>query len=270
MPVISLMTDFGIKDGNVGVMKGVIWGICPAAQISDLSHMIQPQNILEASYIFARSVPYFPKGSIHVVVVDPGVGTTRRPMAAQIGDWFYVGPDNGTITGLLERAQRDAWKTAFVELNVKNYWLGTISHVFHGRDIFSPVAAHLANGVPLADLGTTFDEPVRLALPKPEKTQRGWRGEVIHIDHFGSASTNIRTEDLGDALREKQTITIRLNGREIRGMVNTFGDRPVGELIALIGSTGNLGIAVVNGSAVQMLGTKVGDAVEVFSEDNPR
>ena len=106
MTVITLMTDFGIKDGNVGVMKGVIWGICPNAQISDLSHMIAAQNIREAAVIFARSVPYLPTGSIHVVVVDPGVGTQRRPMAAQIGEWFYVGPDNGTITGLLERAEQ--------------------------------------------------------------------------------------------------------------------------------------------------------------------
>jgi S-adenosylmethionine hydrolase len=264
MPVISLMTDFGIKDGNVGVMRGVIWGICPPAQITDLSHMIQPQNIREAAYILARSVPYFPKWSIHVVVVDPGVGTARRPMAAQIGEWFYVGPDNGTITGLLERAEREGWQTTFVELNQRKYWLGTISHVFHGRDIFSPVAAHLANGVPLADLGTSFDEPVRLELPRPEKIPNGWRGEVIHIDHFGNISTDIRMEDLGDAMKEKQKITIRLNGSEINGMVDTFGDKPVGELIALIGSTGNLGIAVVNGSAVKRLGTEVGDVVEVI------
>ncbi|HEX5940761.1 MAG TPA: SAM-dependent chlorinase/fluorinase [Anaerolineales bacterium] len=270
MPIISLMTDFGIKDGNVGVMRGVIWGICPSALITDLSHMIPPQNIREAAYIFARSVPYFPKGSIHVVVVDPGVGTARRPMAAQIGDWFYVGPDNGTITGLLERAEREGWQTTFVELDQKKYWLGTISHVFHGRDIFSPVAAHLANGIPLADLGTSFNEPVHLELPKPEKTPSGWRGEVIHIDHFGSASTNIRIEDLGDAMKEKEKITIRVNGSEINGMVNTFGERPVGELIALIGSTGNLGIAVVNGSAVQRLGITVGDTVEVTYADIPR
>src|SRR5512138_1783174 len=183
MTVISLMTDFGTKDGNVGVMKGVIWGICPTAQIADLSHRIQPQNIREAVFVFARHVPYFPKGSIHIVVVDPGVGTQRRPMAGQIGDWFYVGPDNGTITGLLERAEQSGWQTRFVELNQRKYWLPTISFVFHGRDIFSPTAAHLANGVPLQELGTFFNDPVRLQLPKPEKTQTGWLGEVTHIDH---------------------------------------------------------------------------------------
>ncbi len=263
MTVITLMTDFGIKDGNVGVMKGVIWGICPAAQISDLSHMIQAQNIREAGYILARSVPYFPKGSIHVVVVDPGVGTERRPMAAQIGDWFYVGPDNGTITVWLERAQAQNWQTEFVELKHSQYWLPDISHVFHGRDIFSPVAAHLANGVPLNELGSRIQDPVRLELPKPEKAENGWRGEVIHIDHFGNVSTNIRIENLGDAMKQMENILVRLDGAEIKGLVNTFGERAVGELVALIGSTGNLGIAVVNGNAQQRLGSKVGDRVEV-------
>jgi len=266
MTVITLMTDFGIKDGNVGVMKGVIWEICPAAQISDLSHMVQAQNIREAGYILARSVPYFPKGSIHVVVVDPGVGTERRPMAAHIGDWFYVGPDNGTITGSLERAEQEGWQTEFVGLNRSQYWLQNISYVFHGRDIFSPVAAHLANGVPLSELGSYFNDPVRLELPKPEKTDNSWHGQVIHIDHFGNISTNIRIENLGDAMKTKENINVRLNEIEIKGMVNTFGERPVGELIALIGSTGNLGIAVVNGNAQQRLGTKVGDKVEVFYE----
>jgi len=263
MSVITLMTDFGIKDGNVGVMKGVIWGICPTAQISDLSHMIGAQNIREAAYVFARSVPYFPKGSIHVVVVDPGVGTQRRPMAAQIGDWFYVGPDNGTITGLLERAEQEGWRSEFVELDQPEYWLQIISYVFHGRDIFSPVAAHLANGVSLAELGSPFGDPIRLELPKPEKTKDGWRGEVTHIDHFGNISTNIRVENLGDAMEQKENIIVRLSGIEINGLVNTFGERPVGELIALIGSTGNLGIALVNGDAAEKLGVKQGNEILV-------
>jgi S-adenosylmethionine hydrolase len=263
MSVITLMTDFGIKDGNVGVMKGVIWGICPAVQISDLSHMIGAQNIREAAYVLARSVPYFPKGSIHVAVVDPGVGTQRRPMAARIGDWFYVGPDNGTITGLLERAAQAGWQTEFIELNQSKYWLQNVSYVFHGRDIFSPVAAHLANGLSLAELGPPFRDPIRLELPKPEKTKNGWRGEVTHIDHFGNISTNIRVEDLGDAMKQKENIIVRLSGIEINGLVNTFGERPVGELIALIGSTGNLGIALVNGDAAANLGVKLGDEILV-------
>jgi len=264
MPVISLMTDFGIKDGTVGVMKGVIWGICPEAQISDLSHMIQAQNIHEAAYLFARSIPYFPKGSIHVVVVDPGVGTRRRPMAAKIGDWFYVGPDNGTVTGLLEKAELQGWHCEFVELDQTKYWLSNVSFVFHGRDIFSPVAAHLANGVPLHEVGTPFTDPVRIQMPKPIKIEGGWQGEVIHIDHFGNVTSNIRIENLGDSMSRKEMIIIRVKDREIKGLVNTFGERPVGELISLVGSTGNLGISVVNGNAAVGLGVKVGDVVEAY------
>lgn len=264
MAVISLMTDFGIKDGNVGVMKGVIWGICPSAQISDLSHMIGPQNIREAALVLLRSAPFFPKGSVHVVVVDPGVGTRRRPMAARIGDWFYVGPDNGTVTLLLERAEREGWVCEFIQLDRPQYWLPDVSYVFHGRDIFSPVASHLANGTPLADLGTPFSDPVRLALPKPVPMKDGWRGEIIHVDHFGNIASNIRVEDLGDALRHKDRIMVRLRDSEIHGLVNTFGERPVGDLVALIGSTGNLIVSVVNGSAAAKLGIKIGDVIEAI------
>ncbi len=263
MTVISLMTDFGIKDGNVGVMKGVIWGIAPHAQISDLSHMIQPQNIREAALILARSAPYFPEDSVHVVVVDPGVGTARRPMAAKIGSQFYVGPDNGTITLLLERAEDEGWQTEFVHLDKPQYWLDKISHVFHGRDIFAPAAGHLASGVSLAELGTRILDPVRLALPKPEQTGHGWRGEIIHIDHFGNLASNIRIEHLAEALKHMDKVTVTLAGEVIRGMVNTFGERQPGDLVALMGSTGNLIVSVVNGSAAERIGVKTGDPIDV-------
>ena len=264
MAIITLMTDFGIKDGNVGVMKGVILGICPQAQISDLSHMIGAQNVREASLILLRSTPYFPKGTVHVVVVDPGVGTARRPMAAQIGDWFYVGPDNGTITLLLERAEKEGWPCKFVQLDQTKYWLPNVSYVFHGRDIFSPVAAHLANSVPLSDLGTEFADPIRLQLPQPQRIDHGWRGEIIHIDHFGNVASNIRVENLGNAIQNKDKIIAKLNGIEIKGMVNTFGERAEGEVVALLGSTGNLIISVVNGNAADKLSIKVGDGIEAI------
>lgn len=264
MAVITLMTDFGIKDGNVGVMKGVIWGICPSAQISDLSHMIGAQNIREAALVLLRSVPYFPKGTVHVVVIDPGVGTGRRPMAARIGDWYYVGPDNGTITLLLERAEQEGWSCEFVQLDKVKFWLPNVSFVFHGRDIFSPVGAHLANGVPLSELGTSFTDPVRLQLPKPVQIKGSLRGEVIHIDHFGNIASNIRAENLGEAVNEKEKIVVRLDGIEIKGMVNTFGERPVGDVVALLGSTGNLIVSVVNGNAADKLGAKVGDVIEAI------
>jgi hypothetical protein len=264
MAIISLMTDFGIKDGNVGVMKGVIWNICPQAQIADLSHMVEAQNIREAALILARSAPYFPKGTVHVVVVDPGVGTKRRPMAARIGDWFYVGPDNGIVTLLLARAKQENWDCEFIELNRSKYWLSNVSFVFHGRDIFSPVAAYLASGVPLQELGTRFTDPVLIQMPQPERTKPGWRGEIIHIDHFGNIASNIRHENLGEALMKKKNISVHLRGVEINGMVDTFGERPVGEVVALLGSTGNLIVSVVNGNAAIKLGVKVGDTIEVF------
>ena len=264
MPVIALMTDFGLKDGNVGVMKGVIWGICPQVQITDLSHMIGAQNVREAAYVLARSVSYFPKGTVHVVVVDPGVGTARRPMAARIGDWFYVGPDNGTITLVLARAEQESWPCQFVQLDRIKYWLPNVSFVFHGRDIFSPVAAHLACGVPLADLGTAFADPVRFPILKPVQVENGWRGEIIYIDHFGNAASNIRVENLGETMKHKENILVCLNGREIKGMVATFGERSVGEVVALLGSTGNLIVSVVNGNAASQLGVKVGDAIEAI------
>jgi S-adenosylmethionine hydrolase len=260
LSVITLITDFGLKDGNVGVMKGVIWGIAPHAQIADLTHLIQPQNIREAALILLRSVPYFPAGTVHLVVVDPGVGTARRPMAAQIGTQRYVGPDNGLITLWLERAEADGMPVEIVHLDRPQYWLPEVSHVFHGRDVFAPSAAHLAIGVPLRQLGSPLTDPVRLQLPRPTRTRTGWIGEVIHIDHFGNVSTNLRQELLGD----QPNLVLRLCGVEIRGMVRTFGERPAGELVALYGSTGNLIASVVNGSAAERLHARVGDPVEVI------
>jgi len=264
MAVITLMTDFGIKDGNVGVMKGVIWSICPDVQIADLSHVVGAQNIREAGLVLARSVPYFPKDTIHVVVVDPGVGTKRRLMAARIGDWYYVGPDNGIITFLLELANQEKWPCEFIDLDKPQYWLKNVSYVFHGRDIFSPVAAHLATGVPFAKLGTAFSDPVQIQLPHPEKFDLGWHGEIIHIDHFGNLASNIRVENLGEAVREKENIIVRFNGIVIKGMVDTFGERPIGDVIALLGSTGNLIVSVVNGNAAATLGVKVGEPIEAL------
>lgn len=263
LPILTLTTDFGLKDGNVGVLKGVIWGICPGAEIADLSHLISPQNIAEAALILLRSAPFYPKGTVHVVVVDPGVGTARRPLAARLGDWFYVGPDNGTITMLVQRARQSGWNSEFHELNNSKYWLPEVSHVFHGRDIFAPSAAHLAAGVPLEALGPRIEDPILLDLPQPNRIQAGWRGEIIHIDHFGNLASNIRIEHLAAAFKDKGRIAVRLGQTKVLGMVDTFGERPVGEVVALLGSTGNLIISVVNGSAAEQLGARVGDAIEV-------
>jgi S-adenosylmethionine hydrolase len=266
--IITLTTDFGLKDGNVGVMKGVIWGICPGAQIADISHLIGPQDVAEAALILARSAPYFPRNSVHVVVVDPGVGTARRPMAAKLGRWYYVGPDNGIVTLLLERAEAESWPREFVELDEHDYWLPEVSRVFHGRDIFAPSAAHLASGVPLSKLGSPLTDPIRLDLPKARHAADTWLGQVIHIDHFGNAATNIRKENLDSALENMDGIRVRVGEIVIEGLVETFGQRRVGAVIALLGSTGNLIISIVNGDAAGALGIHVGDAVQVSVADS--
>ncbi len=259
MDVISLTTDFGIKDGNVGAMKGVIWSIAPHVHIADLSHTIGPQNIVEAGLIVARAAPYFPAGSIHIIVVDPGVGTARRPIAARLGSQTFVCPDNGVLTLLIQQAERQGQTMEFVHLDRPNYWLKEVSNVFHGRDIFAPAGAHLASGVPLRSIGTHIDDPVRIELPQPRRSGNVWTGQVIHIDHFGNVHTNIRVEHLG----EVPGAVVSICGVEIRGMVKTFGDLPVGELAALYGSSGDLIISVVNGSAKERLGASIGDPVRV-------
>lgn len=262
MTCITLTTDFGLKDGNVGVMKGVIWGIAPDAHIADLSHNISPQNVTEASLVLVRSALYFPENTIHVVVVDPGVGTSRRPIAARLGSQFFVGPDNGFLTMMIKLAEEKGWPIEIVHLNKAQFWLKEVSHVFHGRDIFSPVGAHLAAGSCLQDVGTPIDDPVLLQLPHPQRTKAGLRGEVIHIDHFGNISSNIRQEHLGKV----NDLTVRLCGTEVRGLVHTFGQHPPGELVALFGSTGSLIVSVVNGSAAQRLDAKIGDVVDVIHQ----
>ena len=258
MSIVTLTTDFGLKDGNVGVMKGVILGIAPQAQIVDLSHLIQAQDILEAALILRRSVPYFPAGTIHVVVVDPGVGTHRRPLAARIGSHMYVGPDNGIITMLVDYARVHDWHMAFFQLDRPDTWLEPVSHVFHGRDIFAPVAACLANNMPLDALGTAITDPVLLHLPQPMPTSTGWVGEVIHIDHFGNISTNI-----GEKHLSSPEVRVHIGGAIVDGLVRTFGEGKSGDLVALFGSTGSLIVSEVNGNAAERLKIRVGAAVTV-------
>ncbi len=256
---LTLTTDFGLKDGNVGVMKGVIWGIAPRCRIADISHQISPQNVREAALILARSAPYFPRDTVHVVVVDPGVGTARRPIAARLGHQNYIAPDNGILSLLLEKAVKAGDVVELVHLNNPRFWRPDVSHVFHGRDIFAPTGAHLASGVPLVAMGTKIDDPVRIDFPQPIPGNNGFHGEIIHIDHFGNLSTNIRVEDMGWV----EHIQIELGDVKIPGLYHTFGELAPGALMALYGSTGNLIISEVNGSAAARLNAKIGDPVEI-------
>ncbi|MBN2502576.1 MAG: SAM-dependent chlorinase/fluorinase [Anaerolineales bacterium] len=261
MSIVSLTTDFGTRDGNVGVMKGVIWGIDPTIQIADISHEINPQDVYAASLVLDRQVWYFPPGTVHVVVVDPGVGTARRPIAAKLGVHYFVAPDNGVLSSLYERAEKNVWEIKTVHTDNPKYWLPEISNVFHGRDIFSPVGAYLAAGVPLEELGSVITDPMRFTIPQPQRTEEKVVGEVINIDNFGNVATNIRVEHIAGMGDVKVTIA----GRTIEGLVKAFGEGELGEMVALFDSFGYLSVAVVNGSASSGLHSKVGDPVEVVS-----
>ncbi len=169
MTVLSITTDFGITNGFVGVMKGVIYGIAPEAKIVDISHLISAQDVLEGAYAMWRAVPFFPPGSVHVGVVDPGVGTKRRPIGARLGDQYFIAPDNGLLTPLILDAEQNGDPIEFVHLDNPKYWLPKVSNTFHGRDIFAPTGAHLAAGVPLSELGTPITDPIRLDCPARRK-----------------------------------------------------------------------------------------------------
>jgi len=261
--IISLTTDFGQLNGFVGVMKGVIWGIAPEAHIADITHDIPPQNVRLGAYALWRVVPYFPSGSVHIAVVDPGVGTHRRPIGLRIGDQFFIVPDNGLITPILEDGERAGHPIEIVHLNQPNYYLPEVSHTFHGRDIFSPTGAHLANGVPLRALGDPISDPVRLEFPRPVKTAQGWEAHITIIDVFGNLTTDLPAK----AIENAKGVTFRLKDQVIEGLVKSYGHREVGDLIALVDSENFIEISVVNGNAAIQTGAEIGDTVEVMIHD---
>ncbi len=260
MPILTLTTDFGIKDGFVGTLKGVIWGICPSVQIADISHTIQPQNVLEGAMVLWRAYPFFPASSVHVAVIDPGVGTHRRPLAAHLGGHYFVGPDNGLFTPIFEDAEKNGWPMEIVHLKNQKYFLLEVSHTFHGRDIFAPVGAAIANGVPLTDLGPAINDPVRLSMPKPEKTHTGWRAHVTVVDIFGNLTTDLPAS----VLEGQKNVLFRLLDQEVKGLVDSYGQKQPGALVALVDSENFIEIAVVNGDASKVLGAQVGDIVEII------
>jgi S-adenosyl-L-methionine hydrolase (adenosine-forming) len=265
LKLITLLTDFGLQDGYPGIMKGVIWGIAPEVQIVDLTHSIHPQDILEGALALGRAAPYFPPGTIHLAVVDPGVGTQRRAIAVQTGGCFFVGPDNGLCTFLVEQAAGEPVQA--VQLDRPRFWLPEVSSSFHGRDIFAPVAAHLANGVPLGELGSRLAELVRLPMPQPRPLnssgQAGWQGQVIHVDAFGNLATNFTRQHVPDG----QKICLRIAGQEICGLSGTFGEGRPGDLLAMLDSSGQVSLCEVNGSAARRLQVATGEPVELYWPD---
>lgn len=258
--VISLTTDFGQLDGFVGVMKGVIWGIAPQCHIADISHDIPPQNVRLGAYALWRAAPYFPPGSVHIAVVDPGVGTQRRAIGLRIGEQYFIVPDNGLITPILADGENAGQTIAMVHLNNPDYWLAEVSNTFHGRDIFAPTGAHLASGIPLQALGDPITDPVRLPFSRPVKTPTGWEAHITIIDVFGNLTTDLPAKAIADA----KAVNIKLRGYVIQNLVTSYGHRETGELIALVDSENYIEISVVNGNAAETLGAHIGDLVEVI------
>jgi hypothetical protein len=253
--VVSLLTDFGTGDGFVGTMKGVIYSISPNAKIVDLSHDIAPQDIDGASYVIARSYPYFPKGSIHVVVVDPGVGSERRIICAACDGHFFLAPDNGILSYLFDRNE----EVDVVSVTESNFFLDDMSRTFHGRDIFAPVAGNLANGVSPKRLGPGIGDYNRGHVSRPEPIENGLAGSVLYIDGFGNLMTNLNNTELDGVVKA----VMIFQGTELR-FVSSYYEGDPGEPVVLRGSAGFLEIAVNGGNAAEMLHAKVGTSVRLF------
>ena len=277
MTIITLTTDFGASDGYVGVMKGVILGISPDATLVDISHDVLPQDVRGGAFVLKAASPYFPLGTIHVAVVDPGVGSERRILAVQTPRATFIGPDNGVLSWAIERES----VLTFIRVDQPAYWLDTVSSTFHGRDIFAPVAAHLACGVPIEHLGSAIDDPIRLPLPHPRHDACGTlHSEVIYIDHFGNLITGIevrpddrcagpascRIIDLPDGAPQLYLTSqsrVEISGQRIDSVARSYADVAPGDLLALAGSSGHLEVAVRNGNAAAALKAQIGAPVRV-------
>jgi len=258
-PIISMLSDFGSKDPYVAEMKAVILSICREASIIDISHEIEKFNIRMGAFILAQAAPYFPEGTIHVAVVDPGVGTERRPIIIETQRNLYVGPDNGL---LILAAQNEGIKSIYEITNPK-YMLKRVSRTFHGRDIFSPAAAYLAKGVEPQEFGSVICNPVKPGFSTPEIRGEMIMGEIIHIDGFGNLITNISEKNLkASNISEGRALSIQLGEKELTlKLCSSYGEVAKNTPLAIIGGTGFLEISVNQGNASEFFGVKIGDRI---------
>ncbi|MBI1318057.1 MAG: hypothetical protein GC168_03775 [Candidatus Hydrogenedens sp.] len=249
--IVTLTTDFGWRDSYVAAMKGVLYSRCPGISVVDLTHDIGPQRIMEAGLFLSGAVPWFPKGTIHLVIVDPGVGGERHPMAAKVDGQYFVGPDNGFLSHLLQRFPLER----AVALDNPERHLSVVSDTFHGRDIFAPSAAHLACGGKLEELGTELDVLETLPLKAVAVQDDGSvQGEIVHIDRFGNCISNIGTDHFSEACKAQV-------GKHKLAVARTYAAVQRGKAVALFGSSGWLEIAVREGSAAEKLGIDCGARV---------
>jgi S-adenosyl-L-methionine hydrolase (adenosine-forming) len=262
-PIITLTTDFGLSDHFVGVMKGVILGIQPAAQLIDISHGVQPYDIAGGAFTIAQAYRHFPKKTIHVVVVDPGVGSARRPLLAEMAGQNFVAPDNGVLSMVFAREQPKVR-----HITSERYFLHPVSRTFHGRDVFSPVAGHLAMGVRPAQFGKRIEDYIRAAFDEPKKGDKPartgkqvWTGAILKTDHFGNLATNLHVDQFPSVRTHAFALNIGL--QVITRLALTFSECAAGELFVVVGSSGYLEVAASQGSAARALGCGAGSPVEL-------
>ncbi|MBI4545772.1 MAG: SAM-dependent chlorinase/fluorinase [Gemmatimonadetes bacterium] len=253
MTRITLLTDFGAADGYVAAMKGVIASLAPDALIDDAAHDIPPGDVHAAAWALAAYWRLYPPGTIHLAVVDPGVGSERRALAAAVEGRFLVAPDNGVLSRVLDEAAPER----VVALTNPVFYRDSVSQTFHGRDIFAPVAAHIARGTPLSELGPPVSDPVRLELPRARRTESGASGVVVHIDRFGNLITNIPGEWAAHAR------SIEVAGQNVGPLRQAYAQARSGELLAIIGSAGLVEISVRDGSAAAVLAAGRGTPVVI-------
>ncbi len=251
---ITLSTDFGLKDSYVGTMKGVILSINPEVKIIDITQEISPYSLAQAAYLLKSYYSYFPQGTIHLIIVDPGVGTERQAILAKSKDYYFIAPDNGLLTYIFPEVQRA------VSLTNRAYSLPNQSHTFRGRDIFAPVAAHLSKGISMEEFGPPIGEFVTLPELTPEIENDKIKGKVIHVDHFGNLITNI-TEDM---LKSHSFLNLEIKGKKITGLKQNYAQGERGEAFAILGSLGHLEISVNCGRADELLSVREGDEVLLY------
>jgi len=259
--IITLTTDFGLSDAYVAMMKGVILSINPSARLVDVTHQVGTGSIFQAALLIRETFPYFPEGTVHLAVVDPGVGSDRRLLALQAGAHFFVGPDNGLFWPVF----RDFEGSKAVQLTQSRYFLPSITQTFHGREIFAPVAAHLSLGLSLESLGPAVRDLTKLAIPQPYIERAVLHGQIIRVDNFGNLVTNIPERELMDFLASCPP-RIEAGKLVIRKLSNIYADCEEGEPLALINSSNLLELAVNLGRASEYIGLKNGEILGALVE----